>query len=133
MSMQMRGVKSTPKTQLIRIAGVVIIAPTMVYGGWLLRGRSPLVGYALIVFGAATAIYNAKNYHDVDVIRLADSAAEAREQQTDTEPPKRPDVSSRAQIRPNRPELRDFGVIGIGTRADYRPKQPSIDAIRGVS
>lgn len=47
------------KSQFVRVLDVVFIGPLMIWGGLKLRG---LGGYTLAGLGAATVIYNARNY-----------------------------------------------------------------------
>ena len=50
------------KTQTIRLADVFFIGPVMILGGTKLRHESKLLGWSLILLGAATVWYNARNY-----------------------------------------------------------------------
>jgi hypothetical protein len=51
------------KSQTIRLIDVFVIAPVLVYAGVKHRkDMSPMLSNALILFGVATAYYNAKNY-----------------------------------------------------------------------
>lgn len=52
------------KTQTIRLADVFVIGPLMIYGGWKLRDTHPIAGPALMVTGAATVVYNGRNWLD---------------------------------------------------------------------
>jgi hypothetical protein len=51
------------KSQTIRLIDVFVIAPVLIYAGVKHRkDMHPMLSNALILFGAATAYYNAKNY-----------------------------------------------------------------------
>lgn len=51
------------KSQEVRIIDVVVIAPILIYAGVKYYNVMPkLLSLSLITIGAATAIYNAKNY-----------------------------------------------------------------------
>ena len=51
------------KTQAIRLADVFFIGPVMIYAGDKLERRGDrILGAVLALLGAATVIYNAKNY-----------------------------------------------------------------------
>jgi hypothetical protein len=51
------------KSQTIRLIDVFIIGPVLIYAGIKHRkDMSPLLSGTLILFGAATVYYNAKNY-----------------------------------------------------------------------
>lgn len=52
--------RDSPKTQLVRLADVFVIGPTMVWGGAKLPPSLP--SYLLVLFGLATIAYNARNY-----------------------------------------------------------------------
>ncbi len=50
------------KTQEIRLADVFVIGPLMVWGGMKTRGKNPRLGNMLALMGAATVLYNGRNY-----------------------------------------------------------------------
>jgi intracellular septation protein A len=51
------------KSQEVRIIDVLVIAPILIYAGVKYYNVMPkLLSLSLITIGAATAIYNAKNY-----------------------------------------------------------------------
>ena len=55
------------KTQLIRVADVVFIGPTMIYGGEkLFKKGDRWLGTTLIALGALTIIYNGMNWYEQD-------------------------------------------------------------------
>jgi hypothetical protein len=56
-------IKEYRKGQIIRIIDVVAIAPVLIYAGVKKSGLPDWVRYSLVVFGAATAYYNAKNFY----------------------------------------------------------------------
>lgn len=59
--------KTAEKTQLIRLADVFLIGPSMVYGGYYLSTRpmkrDKVLGLFLLGSGIATVIYNGRNYY----------------------------------------------------------------------
>jgi hypothetical protein len=58
------------KSQWVRLVDVFVIGPLMVWGGVrLARSRHPIAGGSLATFGAATVIYNARNYFDTRYVR----------------------------------------------------------------
>jgi hypothetical protein len=50
------------KAQDVRLADVFLIGPLMVYGGLKGEGMHPLARLGLLVFGAATVVYNGVNW-----------------------------------------------------------------------
>ena len=50
------------KTQAIRMVDVLLIGPVMMRAAWELRASSPTIAVLLGVSGAATVIYNWRNY-----------------------------------------------------------------------
>jgi len=50
------------KSQTVRVLDVVLIGPLMIWGGVKHGG---VMGSALVVFGASTVWYNARNYQRV--------------------------------------------------------------------
>jgi hypothetical protein len=51
------------KSQTVRLIDVLVIAPILIYVGVKYQKSMPkLLSLSLITIGAATAIYNAKNY-----------------------------------------------------------------------
>ena len=54
------------KPQSVRIADVFVIGPLMMWGGMRLRDEYPAPGSFLAVLGAATVVYNARNWFKVN-------------------------------------------------------------------
>ena len=50
------------KSQAVRLLDVFFIGPMMVWGGVALRSHSEIAGWTLVGLGAATVIYNGRNY-----------------------------------------------------------------------
>lgn len=58
------------KTQLVRIADVLLIGPLMIIGGHeLTKQDRPVAGNLLSFFGLSTMLYNAKNWYVIDRAR----------------------------------------------------------------
>lgn len=52
------------KTQHVRLADIFLVGPLMAWGGYRLIKESPTLGPLLTTFGAATILYNLRNYMD---------------------------------------------------------------------
>lgn len=52
----------TNKTQLVRLMDVFVLGPFMVWAGVKLHEKHPVAGWIMGLSGAATVVYNGRNY-----------------------------------------------------------------------
>ena len=60
------------KAQPIRLADVFLIGPAMIAGGLELRTARPVLGVFLVLSGAATIVYNYRNYRAVQALEQSE-------------------------------------------------------------
>jgi hypothetical protein len=54
------------KTQIIRLADVVLVGPLMIWAGGKTAKKNPVPGMTLLLFGIGTIVFNGSNYLKIE-------------------------------------------------------------------